>query len=66
MVKAYIVSGVKNGKQKAWAFPSERQAFKKYDSEKFKRGWRDLGISETPSYEEAKKQAEFAHNSTPA
>ncbi len=66
MGKGYVVSGVKNGKQRAWAFSNLEKAEEMYNKIKFQRGWRDLGVSERPSFEQAKKEAKFAHNSTPA
>lgn len=64
--KAHVVSGVKYGKQKAWAFKSQKEAEDYYNKVKFQRGWRDLGIAEHKSYAEAKKIADFSHNSYPA
>jgi len=66
MGKGYGVSGVKYGKQRAWAFKTEDEAEAYYNKIKFQKGWRDLGISEHPSYAEAKRLAKFSHNSYPA
>ena len=42
----HIVSGKKYGREKIWYFKTQKEAMKKYNEVKFKRGWKDLGVSE--------------------
>ena len=53
MGKGYLVSGIKGGKTRAKAFRTFNQAKKQNDVWKFQKGWRDLGISEYPSFDQA-------------
>lgn len=53
--KAYLVSGIKNGREKAWAFKTLKEAKEKLRAVEFQRGWRDLGIAEHSTYKEAKR-----------
>lgn len=59
MAKAFLVSGIKNGKEKAWAFRNYIDARAKMNNVEFQKGWKNLGISEIENYREAKRLENF-------